>query len=120
MSNSDAPGPSHGKIRLSVVGLRTLQRDPERDAIYEAGAVVSFEKNPSRRWLIPFAGPSVGVFASQTTEMHAWLVSGTAGAYLIHWPVFSVALEGSYSVATSRMGDLSGPRTELHVALPRW
>jgi hypothetical protein len=117
-ANTDGFGPSQGKLRANVMELWAL-RDTERAVLWELGAVTSLEKNASRRWLIPYFGPSFGGIVPSFAD-HTLFVNATAGAYLYHLPSFSVDAEGSYALSLTRSDQLSGPRAQLTVSFSLW
>jgi hypothetical protein len=121
MSNTSSFGPSHGKLSTSVVELWSLREGSERQRalMWLTSALVSIEKNPSRRFLIPYFGPSFGeVLPSEGS--HRFFIDGTAGAYLWQTPSFSVDARGSYMFALSTNDNLSGARAELSATLSLW
>lgn len=117
-SNTNTFGPSHGKLRSSVMELFAT-RATERTLMWTTGAVVSVEKNPSRRVLIPYFGPTIGGVLPSFGD-HRMFVDGTLGAYLYHDPSFSIAAEGAYMLVFSASDALSGPRAQLNVAFSLW
>jgi hypothetical protein len=117
-SNTTSFGPSHGKLSTSVIELAAL-RDSERALSWFTSALVSFEKNPSRRFLIPYFGPSFGELLPSFDD-HRFFVDGTLGAYLYQTPSFAIDARGSYVFALSSSDALSGMRATLSASLSLW
>src|SRR5262245_50233105 len=81
--SSAAFGPSHGKLRFDIGLLRSNKDGFGTMVQYRGGFQVSFEKNPSRRWLIPyFAGDLGGMwFRAKGSEP---FVGAGVGAYVYY------------------------------------
>jgi hypothetical protein len=94
-------------------------RDSAHALTWFTSALVSIEKNPSRRWLIPYFGPSFGELLPSFGD-HRFFVDGTLGAYLYQTPAFSLDARGSYVFALSSSNSLSGPRAELSATISLW
>jgi hypothetical protein len=117
-SNTTTFGPSHGKISTSVLELAGL-RDSAHALTWFTSALVSIEKNPSRRFLIPYFGPSIGELLP-SFDSHRFFFDATGGVYLYQTPGFAIDARGSYVFALSTSDSLSGPRAELSASLSLW
>ncbi len=118
-NNAESFGPSQGKIRLDVGGLA-----PARDAqgalvLYRGGAVVSFERNAGRSWLIPY-------FAADLGGMHGRPFGGrvfadaSLGLYLLYTRNVMIDAEGSFVFPLSAFDRLAGPKAALTASLSLW
>jgi hypothetical protein len=116
-SNNDGYGPSHGRFYLSAAVLESTHE--RRAVLYRAGAVVSFEGNASRRFLIPHFGAAIGglwetVWSSRPT------VDASLGLYLLHTRRFVLDAEGGLVLPLSAVDALLGPRAQLTASFALW
>jgi len=61
------PGPSHGGLYVDLDFLASTRSGVSNALHLSAGARVSLERNPSRRWLLPIFGLEAGAFFQNIT-----------------------------------------------------
>ena len=117
-SNTDTFGPSHGRVRANVAYLDAPSSD-RRMLVYRLGAIVSFEGNASRRFLIPDYGASFGaLWESQLGDRV--LADATLGLFLVHTRDFVLDAEGGYVLPLTAVDKLIGPQAQLTAAFALW
>jgi hypothetical protein len=117
--NSQAFGPSQGRVRLDVAGLGGTAMDASAMVMYRGGAQVSFERNASRTWLIPHFDADLGGISSRTLGQHAFADAGL-GVYLVHRRGVVVDLEIVGVLPFADVGKLGGARTSLAASFSLW
>jgi hypothetical protein len=117
--NSPAYGPSHGKIRFDIGMLGSTEAGSGAMMMYRGGAAVSFERNASRRWLIPYFGANVGGLWTEDTGTRGFVDAG-GGVYLYYGRGFVVDLESSWLFPFGSPGQFAGARAQLAVSLALW
>jgi hypothetical protein len=115
--SSPAFGPSHGKIRGDIAWLGG---DMSASMVmYRGGAQVSFERNPSRRWLIPYFAVDVGQLWTDATGFRGF-VDGGVGAYVVHRRGVIVDLEVVGLLPFHDPATLGGVKTRLAASFALW
>src|SRR5262249_35169391 len=117
----DKRGPAIGKIYLAFDLMASSEKSSS--ALFNAtvGFNLSFEKNPARRFLLPFFGSEIGIWYQKATE-----TLGMAQPYLgVHlWSMgnFDVSVRGGMLLPFSsyRLGQLVGLRAGLGFNLAFW
>jgi hypothetical protein len=124
--NTPAFGPSQGKLRFDVGALASIALTPVGTTMgygtmvmYRGGAQVSFERNASRPWLIPYFDADIGGLWTSATGSRAF-VDGGLGVYLWHKRGFIVDLEVDGLLPFSHPGDFGGVHTQLAVSFALW
>lgn len=117
--NSDRFGPSQGKVFFDLSMLGSGAEGAGKMLMLRGGANVSFERNASRSWLIPFFGVGFGALQERTIERHAF-GEGLLGVHALYTPSFIVDLEGGYVFPFSDVDLLAGFRTQLTVSFALW
>jgi hypothetical protein len=113
-------GPSHGRMYIAFDLAASTKTNAS--ALFEAAAgfTLSVEKNPSRRWLIPFFGMELGIFFQKQTETLA-IATPILGAYLWSGPNLQLVLNAGYLLpfSSGKFDDVRGFTAGLgaHVAL---
>lgn len=115
--NSSAFGPSQGKLRFDVGVYRSSKDDLGLLTSYRGGAQVSFERNASRSWLIPYFAVDLG---GQWRDEHHGFVDGGGGLYLLHRRSTIIDLEATYQIPFSQTDDLAGLRVRLAASFALW
>jgi hypothetical protein len=115
----DSPGPSDGKIRLDAAIL-VSERDSARLMVpFRLGAAVSFERNASRSWLVPYFAADVGGIYESVLKTRMFADAGL-GLYFFHTRTISVDFEGTYVVPFSAVNELHGPKLQLSASFALW
>jgi hypothetical protein len=117
--NSQAFGPSQGKLRFDIGALGSTQADQGAMAMYRGGAQVSFERNASREFLIPYFAADLGGLWTKQTGSHL-LGDGGLGLYLLDRRAAIVDLEVDVVLPFSSAGELGGVRAQLAVSYALW
>lgn len=116
-SNNDGYGPSHGRFYASAAVLESTQS--RRAVLYRLGAVVSFEGNASRRFLIPHFGAAIGGLW-ETVLRSRPAVDASLGLYVVHTRRFVLDAEGGLVLPLSAVDELFGPRAQLTASFALW
>jgi hypothetical protein len=116
-SNSDAFGPSHGRLRATFTYL--FGPEDRHAALYRIGGVVSFEGNASRRFFIPyFTGALGGLYQSDLGGHMA--ADASLGLYFVYTRNFVLDGEGGYVLPFTSVDALIGPRAQLTASFALW
>lgn len=121
-SNNDGFGPSQGKLRFDVAGLASTETSmPAAPAMimYRGGAVVSFEGNAGRRFLIPYWGAAIGGMHEARLGGHGF-VDAELGLYLLYTRNLVVDVEGGFAFPFTDFETLAGPKTQLTASFSFW
>lgn len=116
---NDNRGPSHGRLALKGDVL-----DSSRDGVpvafaYALGVDLSLERNPRRRWLIPFFGLDAGGFVHDASG-HRFQVTPRAGVHLWASRNIFLGVGGGYLIAPFEMELLRGWRLTAGANLTLW
>ncbi len=117
--SSPAFGPSHGALRLDIGVLGSSQAGRGAMVIYRAGGEVSFERNPGRRFLIPYFALDLGGLWTRATGSRL-LADAGLGVYLVHRRGLVVALEADAVLPFRDPGELGGVRAQLTGSVALW
>jgi hypothetical protein len=117
--NTPAFGPSHGKLRLGIGALTSQTMGAGTMVMYRGGAQVSFERNASRSWLIPYFGADVGGLWTSDTRQRGF-VDGGLGLYVLHRRSAIIDLEVDGVLPFSDPSKLGGLRGQLAVSFALW
>lgn len=117
--NSPAFGPSQGKLRFGAGVLKSTEMDAGAMVMYRGGAEVSFERNASREFLIPYFAVDVGGLWTKATGSRAF-VDGGVGVYVLHRRSVIVDLEVGGLLPFRDPSTLGGLRTQLAVSFALW
>jgi hypothetical protein len=116
---NDNRGPSHGRVSLKVDLLSSTREGQPVAFMYAAGVDLSVERNPSRRFLIPFFGADLGGL-TQRNMGHRFQVTPRAGVYLWTNRNLFVTLAGGYMLVPGEIETLRGWRANLGLNLTLW
>lgn len=118
--NSDAYGPSQGRLRIDVAYLTsTGAMTTGGMAMYRGGAQLAFERNASRSYGIPYFAADLGGLWSDATGRR-WFVDGGVGLYLVHRRNVIVDLEVTGVLPFRDPGTLGGVRSRLGLSFALW
>lgn len=117
--SSPAAGPSQGKVRFDIGLLGSGKPDAGAMVLYRGGVQVSIERNPSRRWLIPYVGADIGGLWTDGLGTRGF-VDGVAGLYLWHQRAVIVDVELGALLPFADPELLAGPRAQLALSLALW
>lgn len=118
---TDKRGPSHGKIYVDFDLLAPVTTNASALFMSTIGFSLSLEKNPSRRWLVPFFGAEMGIFYQKQTETLA-MAFPFAGAYLFSSANFSLTARVGTLLpfSSERFNQVFGLRAGLGVNVAFW
>jgi hypothetical protein len=117
-SNNDGYGPSQGKFYAGATIL-TSTAESRRAVLYRIGGVVSFERNASRRFMIPHWGAAIGGIWETQTATHAALDT-SFGFFVVHTRRFVLDAEGGLVLPLAGVDQLFGPRVQLTASFAFW
>lgn len=117
-SNNESYGPSHGRFYGGVSVLSSIS-EARRAVHFRLGAVVSFERNASRRFMIPHWGLGLGGLWESKLRTNA-AIDASFGFYLVHTRHFVLDLDGGLLMPFANVDELFGPRTQLTASFALW
>ena len=117
--NSERFGPGQGKFFFDLALLASAEEEAGRMFMFRGGANLSFERNASRSWLIPYFGFSFGALQEKTIERRAF-GEGLLGIHALYTPRFTIDIEGGYLFPFSDVDLLAGFRSQLTVSFSLW
>jgi hypothetical protein len=117
--NGPAFGPSQGRIRADIGLLTSSAMNSETMVMYRTGAQVGFERNASRKFLIPYFAFDLGGLRTESLGRR-WFVDGGIGVYLVHKRSVIVDLEVAGVLPFKDPGTLSGVTTRLALSFALW
>jgi len=104
---NDNRGPSHGRAYIKGQILDSSEEDAPITFIYSLGAELSVERNPHRRFLLPFFGLDVGGI-SQDNLGQRFQVTPQLGVYVWYSRNIFITLIGGYVIAPTELETLRG------------
>lgn len=111
-------GPAEGSVFFQA----SLLQSPSSDhtlGIYEGGMTLSFERNPRRRFLIPYFGFTTGgMFADDLPQ--SGFVQPLAGIHLYTHPNVVADVQGGYVFPTDDIDRLQGVRAQVSLRFHAW
>lgn len=113
--NSDAFGPSQGRIRIDMSILDGAQGAM---TIVRAGTQLSFERNASRAYGIPFFAVDVGRL--WTNPATRWFIDGGVGVWILHRRAFTVDIEVTGLLPFTDPGNYAGVQARLGLSFALW
>jgi hypothetical protein len=116
---TEARGPSHGRVYLDLALLQPDRSGAERAFAYALGLDLSIERNPWRRWLIPIFGIEVGGFHQR--ELGSFFTTTPfVGAHLYAARNVFVTVSGGYVFPGRDIDQLGGWRVRAGVNAVLW
>jgi hypothetical protein len=116
-SNNDAFGPSQGRLRATFTYL--AGPDNRTVALYHFGGLVSFERNASRRFLIPYFSGAIGGLYQTELGAHG-AIDASLGLFLVHTRSFVLDVEGGAELPFTAVEELIGGRMQLTAGFALW
>lgn len=116
--NNDHFGPSQGTVILGASLLKS-PRSVGTMALFEMGATASFERNSSRRWLIPYFGGTVGAVTQSELGTSAYAYP-LLGGHLYWHQNLMIDVQGGYHFPFEDVDRMRGPRGELALRVSMW
>jgi hypothetical protein len=116
--NNDHFGPSQGSVYFGVAMLGS-EKTSGVMTLYELGATASFERNSSRRWLIPYFGATVGGMTQSHIGTAAY-VYPLGGMHFYWHRNLMIDGEGGYHFPFAEVDQTRGPRAQLTARFSLW
>jgi hypothetical protein len=116
--NNDHFGPSQGSTFIQAA-LLTSPDQRGTLALFEIGATASFERNSSRRFLIPYFGATAGGITQSELGTNAYAYP-FAGIHLYWHHNFMLDADGGYHFPFSDIDRTRGPRAALSARFSLW
>lgn len=104
---NDNRGPSHGRVYVRGELLNSTESDVPVAFIYGFGTSLSVERNPSRRWLIPYFGFDLGGIVQEDVG-HTFHITPHSGVYFWISRNLAFGVQGGYLIAPSDLEGLRG------------
>jgi hypothetical protein len=120
--NTPAAGPSHGRLRIDAAALGNagaMGGPTGTMAMFRAGVQVSFERNASRLWGIPFFDIDAGGLWTSATGDRLF-ADGGVGVYVYARRATIVEVEVNGLLPLSNPSQLAGVRAELALSYALW
>ncbi len=112
-------GPSHGRIYLDLGLIGSTKRHLSKAVQTSLGFDLSFERNPTRRYLVPYFGLEGGYFFQTQIDETAWLVPFLGIRAWGDRNLF-VNLHGGYLFPTEQVDRLRGYYARLGIDASLW
>lgn len=116
---TDARGPSHGRVYVDLALLDSDRAGAERAFAYTLGLDLSIERNPWRRYLIPIFGVEVGGFHQRETGSF-FMTTPFVGAHIFSARNVFVTVTGGYVFSGRDIDELGGWRVRAGVNAVLW
>lgn len=111
-------GPSQGDIFLEASLLRS-SGESSTLALYDVGFALSFERNSSRKWLIPYFGSTLGATLHQRLPNTGY-VYPFVGVHVYWHPHFIFDIDGGYHFPFAAVDEMRGPRVQATACFSLW
>ena len=115
---NDDFGPAEGHVFFQASLLQS-QSSEHVMGIYEGGVTLSFEKNPKRRYLIPFFGFTTGAMVTEDLPKSGF-VQPVAGIHLYSHHNVVADVQGGYVFPFEAVDDLHGFRVQAALRFHLW
>ena len=116
--NSESFGPGQGAL-FAQVSLLSSAGSNATMGLFEVGTTLTFEKNASRRWMIPYFGLSIGGLVHDGLP-NAAFTHALAGMHVFWHHNLIVDLQGGYHFPFGHLDMVSGPRAQATVRFSMW
>ena len=93
---NEQPGPSHGRIHVDLDILKSTRPAVSTALHLSGGFDLTFEKNPPRRFLLPFYGLDLGVMINKQQLTTLVQLTPVLGMHLYAAPQVFITLSGGY------------------------
>ncbi len=117
--NSEAFGPSQGRVRLDVGLFDGLDDRMGALVMYRGGTQVSFERNAGRGFGIPYFVADLGGMWADARG-RTWFADGGLGLYLVHRRNLILDLEATAVLPFTDVSELAGIRARLALSVSLW
>jgi hypothetical protein len=117
--NTSAFGPSQGRVRLDVGLFDSTSASQSALVMFRTGAQVSFERNASRAYGIPFFVADVGALWTSGIGRR-WFVDGGVGVYVLHRRSFIVDVEVTAILPFSDPKTFGGIQSRIGLSFALW
>ncbi len=100
-------GPSHGRLYVNAELTNSTRGESPIMFTYNFGTSLSFERNPTRLWLIPFYGVDLGGIIHDDLGTH-FQTTPHAGVHVFSSPNLFVNVRGGYRLVPGELERLGG------------
>lgn len=118
--NTDKFGPGQGKLIFDIGLLSSTKSELGKMLLYRFGGQLSFERNASRSFAIPFFGVTFGGIHEETLLDDQAFFEATLGLHAVYLENVVVTLEGGYLFPFDQVDDLAGFRATLAANFTLW
>jgi len=112
-------GPSHGRVYLNAEILDSSDDDVANLFAYSFGFSLSFERNPSRTWLIPVYGLDLGQVFHDTFDSR-FQATPYFGFHIFSDPNLFLSARGGYRMVPSDMDHVGGAHAGVNFNFSVW
>jgi hypothetical protein len=116
---NDDPGPSHTRIYLKLNILNSDKDEMGDMFMYTAGVDLSFERNPSRNYLVPYFGLEIGGI-SQKQLGTSLQFSPTFGLHVLSKRNLFINVQGAYIYPKENFEILKGWIAQVGINFAMW
>ena len=116
--NNDRFGPSQGAVFLEA-SILDSKSSRSSLALYDVGFSLSFEKNASRHYLIPYFGSSLGGTIHEELPNTAFAYP-FGGIHLYWHHHLMLNAEGGYHFPFDSVDEMRGPRAQVSARFSMW
>lgn len=116
---NDNHGPSHGRVYINAELLDSDVKARPLLFTYAAGLSLSFERNPTRSWLVPYYGLDLGGMVHQELG-GLFQTTPHLGVHLFSNPNVFVGARAGYRLVPSRIDSLAGFHASLTADVTIW
>ena len=116
-------GPSHGRVYLDMDLLRSTKSDKSAAFDLNFGFDLSIERNPYRKFLLPYFGLKTGAFIQKDLEKGSvWHLTPLLGVYLYADKNLFINASAGYflPISAERFDDLRGLRATVGANFSLW
>ena len=117
--NTEKFGPGQGKLIFDIGELGSSRAGTGNMLMYRFGGQLSFERNASRNFAIPFFGVMFGGLDEKTIE-HVGFFEATVGLHALFLKNVVLTFEGGYLFPFSKVDELAGIRATVAVNFTMW
>lgn len=117
-SQTDAHKASLGALFVEAA-LYRARADADSLAAFDLGGTLGFERNPTRRFLLPYFGGALGYLTHKTMGASSF-VYALGGLHLIWHPNLTLALQAGYLFPFHHVDVLRGARVDLSARFSLW
>jgi hypothetical protein len=112
-------GPSHGNLYAKLDVLTSDIEGTDNIFLYNMGLLLSFERNASRDFLVPFFGLEIGGMLQKKIS-NIFIFTPIVGAWIYTDPNLNIGINAGYLMPTNHFDEYKGLRANLNVNFSMW